>query len=1526
MQSRFRRVVCGLSLAAPLVILCWLWLYSTRTAAPPEVIGDTRTTAPARMEPAASPLETSGLPADDGSQIPVADHDLRLQIGQLLEREARAHAGAGDLLPPDFLDRTVRGNAVGFDLPDGSTAHGTVDGIERDDHGILAVHGRLTAPNPGTFLLQRQTAAGVAGPFVGHIRFDDSSEGWKIEPTHDLLSARFVPRHIDEILCVNLAAPPPEMAENSEEHDDPQHAPQTHPTNIPIPHYQPVIPLQSLPGATGVIYLDFDGEKGPFPGWGSFDAAPANATNTQIYEVWRRVCEDFQGFNLNITTDRKVFDNAAPGRRQQVIITPTKNASPSAGGVAFLNSYNWTTARPCWAYSQTGKSAAEVISHEVGHTLGLSHDGRTSPSETYYAGHGTDPVGWAPIMGVGYSKNLTQWSKGEYLNANRTQDDLTIIANNNNNVGYRPDDCGDTLSGARYLEILSNNSVSNEGIIERTGDIDAFRFQTSGGSVNLAVNPVSHGPNLDIHAEILDAQTLAVVVENNPLNALNATLATSLSAGEYLLRVRGTGRGDPLGDGYTNYGSLGTYLITGTVNGGVKPDRFTIAENSPNGSTVGTVTPRNNHGGAGVVFSISSGNTGGAFAINSTTGTLTVANSTTLNFETLSTRWDVPAVIMPFVTITNPQDPSLNETLRVVVNVSDVNEPPVIQTPSFTMLERTLPGTRLPALNASDPDRFQQLTFSIISGNQSGFFQIDANTGELTVASLIEVPQTTTLQLTVAATDSASPPLTTTTTASITVVKQTSPHMPGRIVRTFFENITGTAVTALTGNAKFPNNPDSERYLNAFDEGTHGENFGSTVRGYLIAPATGTYRFRIASDDSSQLLFSTTSNPASASVIASVSGSTDRYQWDKYTTQLSTTFNLTAGQVCYIEARHKESTVNDHVAVAWTTPLNASWQVIPGLYLAPFYQNYAPRIAATTFRIRENALVGQTVGHVTPSDANTDETFGAFTILSGNPDGVFGIDPASGRLFLAKGDSLDASAPPRVLTIGVTDGGTPALSGSGNITVQATPAGAILASGPVQQMWTGISGSTIASLTGNANFPYRPTSTRVLSGGFDSGTNLGDTYGSRIRAYVIAPQSGSYTFYLSTDDDGRLLMSTSASPSRPSIIAEISGWAPPGNWTKYPSQTSAPRSLEAGQKYYIEALHKEGSGGDHVQVAWTGPGISTPTLIPASALEPFDINMPPVFAPVGGPFAAESAMTPGTLIATVSANDPEGDGVTYAITSGDPNGAFAIAADGRITLENPAALENVTYPLTVTAQDAGIGGVYPLNSSTVNVAITASGAPVPLAAPVFSPMGGSYPGPLAVTLTSPDGADIVYTTDGSDPLASITATTSSSPASVVLTTVGTTTLRTRAHASDMPISPETSAVYQIMDDYESWSAQFPGTDLSDPDADFDGDGLSNRVERAFGLDPTNAASANPITVPLDATSGTISFTRRDPRLTGLTYRIWTSGDLLNWTEDAGAVLTPGARVDEVETVAVQLSQELLNEPALFVRVSAAAEP
>ena len=121
-------------------------------------------------------------------------------------------------------------------------------------------------------------------------------------------------------------------------------------------------------------------------------------------------------------------------------------------------------------------------------------------------------------------------------------------------------------------------------------------------------------------------------------------------------------------------------------------------------------------------------------------------------------------------------------------------------------------------------------------------------------------------------------------------------------------------------------------------------------------------------------------------------------------------------------------------------------------------------------------------------------------------------------------------------------------------------------------------------------------------------------------------------------------------------------------------------------------------------------------------------------------------------------------------------------------------------------------------------------------------------------------------------------------------------------------------------DYDTWAAKFPAADLSDRSADINGNGLTNNEARIWGLDPTDNSAVSPITVPLNA-AGTFSYTRRDPALSEVSYEIWTSTDLVNWSKDGGASQTPGPPVDEVETVSVTLSATPV-DGKLFAQVRA----
>ncbi len=1267
--------------------------------------------AGASASPEASTIATSAV------AIPVAK---TIPAHPGARREPTAAEGplpgiAALALPPDFLEQIadLAAQRVAFTLPDGRQAEGSIELQRRDGDGLLLVQGRLSAPGPGFYFFTRETLPGVAGALGGSVRFDGSEVAYRIDPTGKDGTPMLVAHQLDQVICRNFPAPAPDPADSPAPTDRNLNAPPSHPTDIAFPEYQEgIVPLQSLPGAAAVIYIDFDGEKGPLVGWGNYDAeAPPGVGNERIKEIWQRVAEDYQGFNINVTTDRLVFDKAPLNSRQHVLISTTTTAAPNNGGVAQFYSFNSTYDIVCWVFYtnyQTNQRLADVVSHEVGHTLGLSHDGQNPPGGAqvvYYAGQGSGETAWAPIMGAGDRQILSQWSKGEYANPSNTEDDLAIITNNNNSLDYRADDYGPVLATAGYLEILPDNSVSNGGILEERTDVDAFRFVTSGGAVSLTASGVNQGADVDLLAEIYDSSN-NLVASANPANALNATVSANLGAGEYTLRVSGVGLGDPLVDGYSDYASNGAYLITGTVAGGVKPDRFSVVENSANGTPVGNVNPRGSHGANPLSFAIASGNAGGAFAINPTSGAITVANPGQLDFETLSTQWDDPATIQLFVAITDSVNPAKNESIRVVVSVTSVNEAPILTGGAVTILEHTAVGTAVFQVSGSDPDHFDFPRFSIVAGNTGGAFALDAESGQITVAADLEASLVSTYNLSIRATDQAVPAATATSVVTIQVLNIPNGYSAGSIVRTYFGNIGGTTLDTLTNNSNFPGNPDTEEYLTSFDGIQHGDNYGSMVRGYLIPPVSGSYTFWISTDDYGELRIGTDANPAGATVRAAVNGYSDRFQWTKYPAQQSAPITLTAGTPYYIEARQKEAGGGDHVQVAWQGP-GITQQIIPGAHLAPYRQNYAPQIPAATFKVREGTYGGAMIGTVTVKDANPSDGH-SFSITGGTGAAAFNLAPTTGKLSVKTGTVLNAATTPSyTLTVSAIDSGSPALTGTATLTVNVVNASAVTVNGIVQEIWEDINGNNLAPFLSDPRYPDWPNNTRTLAA-FDTVTYYSDFYGSRIRAYVIPPVSGAYTFYIASDDEGRLLLSNSSDPAGATPIANVPTYSARNEFTKFPAQTSAPVNLVAGQRYYIEALYKDGCCDDFVQVAWTGPGIASRTIIPGSALQAFDINLPPMFGHGSYSFTTKTTAPNGTVVGTVAASDPTGDGLTYAILGGNIFGAFGIdPQSGAISVIKSTGLHGgLTVTLQIGVQDDGTGGLYSLKTDTATATIS----------------------------------------------------------------------------------------------------------------------------------------------------------------------------------------------------------------------------
>jgi hypothetical protein len=349
----------------------------------------------------------------------------------------------------------------------------------------------------------------------------------------------------------------------------------------------------SKPGATNIIYLDFNGHTITGTSWNTgTDAATTyigkpfdldgdattfnDAEQAIITEVWQRVSEDYAPFDVDVTTEEPATFTTTTAR---ALITAKLDAngiampSNGGGGVAFTGVFGdadfATASSPAFTYYDNLGNAADAMadatSHEVGHNMGLTHDGQ---SEEYYDGHGTGNTSWGPIMGSPYEQNVSQWSKGEYLNATNTQDDLAILSAK---MPYRDDEAGGTLETAAAAGVTGAN-VSNTGILANSADLDLYSFTTASGSVSFSANTYraatgTHGGNADLKLELLDS-TGTVVTTHDPAGTTNATLTYTAAAGTYFVRVSPAAEGSPTANpptGYTPYGSTGQYTLAGTI-------------------------------------------------------------------------------------------------------------------------------------------------------------------------------------------------------------------------------------------------------------------------------------------------------------------------------------------------------------------------------------------------------------------------------------------------------------------------------------------------------------------------------------------------------------------------------------------------------------------------------------------------------------------------------------------------------------------------------------------------------------------------------------------------------------------------------------------------------------------------------------------------------------------------------------------------------------------------------------------------
>lgn len=394
------------------------------------------------------------------------------------------------------------------------------------------------------------------------------------------------------------------------------------------PTFDEAFTLHSRPQAARKILLDFDGELVESEHWNGGDPIDAAAYSRgtdqadesfsptdliEIERIWARVAEDFAAWDVDVTTE----DPGAAGLSRngagddeygvRVVITPSYQwySSTRYGGVAYLHTFDRSDDLPAWVFASNlgngnAKSVAEAVSHEVGHTLGLSHDGATTTDSGgntstvgYYGGHGD----WAPIMGVGYYRPITQWSKGEYPGATNTQDDLAIIDTYITRIG--PDEAPAVGTGV----IGPGDSNSTHSLTDG-GRVDTHTLQIQDAPVEVSVRKAD--PEGNLLAELRIRNSAGVVVASATPSgsaswSLDVTLPTETQAGLYTVEVESVGWAPSADPGFSSYASMGDYVLDidapGAFDDPTSPDTPTTPPPSDTPTPPGTQPPPSDSGG-----------------------------------------------------------------------------------------------------------------------------------------------------------------------------------------------------------------------------------------------------------------------------------------------------------------------------------------------------------------------------------------------------------------------------------------------------------------------------------------------------------------------------------------------------------------------------------------------------------------------------------------------------------------------------------------------------------------------------------------------------------------------------------------------------------------------------------------------------------------------------------------------------------------------------------------------------------------
>jgi len=419
----------------------------------------------------------------------------------------------------------------------------------------------------------------------------------------------------------------------------------------------------------------------------------------------------------------------------------------------------------------------------------------------------------------------------------------------------------------------------------------------------------------------------------------------------------------------------------------------------------------------------------------------------------------------------------------------------------------------------------------------------------------------------------------------------------------------------VTGNVGVP---DLKGILPALEEAdgqayTTGNNFADRTTGFFMPPVTGFYDFYVASDDDSNGWISTDETAANKRMVCQETG------WNNYRAWITTQsgiasqkssatwtnatsgdlpvypdgIQLTAGNRYYIEYTHHDGTGGGAYGMTFSvrgdanypTPVDGDASKLTG-DLIGYSITAATALTFTTPPVDTTNYVDTTVvlSVVVSSDGEVAPTY---QWRRGGVPITGAVSPKYSFVATMADDQATFDV------IASDPGGVTVTSPSAKVTVKP---GSVTVNGYLKREF--FPGGTRTNMYVGNGAPNQPT----LAATIDYPEQPGDNWSERFSGYFTPTVGGNYVFFVQSDDDADLWLSTDATRDAKRLIAQETNWggyrlwATGGDLAQKRSDTwtndvgTAPYSagipLVAGTKYYIEADHHEGGGGNNFSLSY----------------------------------------------------------------------------------------------------------------------------------------------------------------------------------------------------------------------------------------------------------------------------------------------------------------------------------------------------